>query len=340
MERSGTSAEGLEYRLPDLPYLRLRVEMASVREAWLPEFKGSMLRGAFGHALKATACTYGPGSPCEECVLRRGCMYTSVFETFVEDRPTPFSRGNRESPRPYLFESDTRPGSGQRHFREGDELGFDLLLFGKAAQLQPVVILALERMARGGLGPWRKPFELSRVRFLEGDGRWSLGYDRGLQAWGTPIPSLTPVSTLAAPGKAPVAVPERLQLRFVNPTRILHHKRLQSRIHDFRSLVFRMLRRTLDLAHFYAPGAQVDWAFGRFLDRANAITIESQQLTVRDMRRYSNRQRRTMALPGVVGTLTLAGDLAPFLPLLRSAEITHVGKGTTFGMGKVEVVGV
>ena len=40
---------------------------------------------------------------------------------------------------------------------------------------------------------------------------------------------------------------------------------------------------------------------------------------------------------GVVGEMTLEGDLRPFSALLRTAEIVHVGKGTTFGLGKIEV---
>jgi hypothetical protein len=44
-----------------------------------------------------------------------------------------------------------------------------------------------------------------------------------------------------------------------------------------------------------------------------------------------------MKLGGLVGTMRLAGDLAPFTPLLRTAEVVHVGKGATFGLGKVSV---
>lgn len=32
------------------------------------------------------------------------------------------------------------------------------------------------------------------------------------------------------------------------------------------------------------------------------------------------------------------GDVSPFAPLLRAAEILHAGKGAVFGLGKVEVV--
>jgi len=36
-------------------------------------------------------------------------------------------------------------------------------------------------------------------------------------------------------------------------------------------------------------------------------------------------------------TLPQSGDLAPFAQLLATAELVHVGKGTTFGLGWVEV---
>jgi CRISPR/Cas system endoribonuclease Cas6 (RAMP superfamily) len=45
-----------------------------------------------------------------------------------------------------------------------------------------------------------------------------------------------------------------------------------------------------------------------------------------------------MKLGGIVGELMLEGEeVAPFLPLLGAAEIVHVGKGATFGLGKIEL---
>jgi len=40
---------------------------------------------------------------------------------------------------------------------------------------------------------------------------------------------------------------------------------------------------------------------------------------------------------GFCGRITLEGDIEPFSELLRMAEVLHVGKGTTLGMGKVRV---
>jgi CRISPR/Cas system endoribonuclease Cas6 (RAMP superfamily) len=44
-----------------------------------------------------------------------------------------------------------------------------------------------------------------------------------------------------------------------------------------------------------------------------------------------------MNFGGLLGHVELEGDLAPLAALLRTAEIVHVGKGATFGLGKVEI---
>ncbi len=98
-----------------------------------------------------------------------------------------------------------------------------------------------------------------------------------------------------------------------------------------------MLRRVLEPAHFYAPGAAIDWEFGRLLGRSAEVRVVGSELRWRELERYSNRQERKTPLDGFVGSVTLAGELGPFVPLLRAAEVLHVGKGTTFGLGRVAV---
>jgi hypothetical protein len=105
----------------------------------------------------------------------------------------------------------------------------------------------------------------------------------------------------------------------------------------FRALAFAMLRRTLELAHFHVPGAVVDWSFHRLLAQANGVRVAASDLRWHDWQRYSNRQQRKMTLGGFVGTVHVEGDLAPFAALLRTAEIVHVGKGTTFGLGRLRL---
>jgi len=98
-----------------------------------------------------------------------------------------------------------------------------------------------------------------------------------------------------------------------------------------------MLRRVLELATFHVPGTAPDWTLRPLLDHAGTVRIAASDLHWFDWERYSNRQERTMNFGGLLGHVELEGDLAPLAALLRAAEVVHVGKGATFGLGKVEL---
>jgi hypothetical protein len=76
---------------------------------------------------------------------------------------------------------------------------------------------------------------------------------------------------------------------------------------------------------------------GSLLALADPVEVDASELAWHDWQRYSNRQQREMTLRGLVGKVVLRGDLAPFAALLRTAEVLHVGKGATFGLGRIEV---
>ena len=45
-----------------------------------------------------------------------------------------------------------------------------------------------------------------------------------------------------------------------------------------------------------------------------------------------------MSLCGVIGTVSYEGDISDFMLLLRLGEYVHVGKGTSFGLGKYKIL--
>lgn len=313
----------MPYPLPAVPHLPLTFTLRAQAPARLPPFKGSMLRGAFGHALRRTVCSMGPEQPCESCRLRRGCVNTRIFETFVEGTPPPLLRGLPTSPRPYVFE----PGDDRRDFAPGDPLTFGLLLIGQAAELQAYVTLAVERMATAGLGVNRTPFALDQVEARTPDGAAVL-----LFADGRPHgPAVVPPSFAPTDGLSGT----RATVHLRTPLRLKVRNGLAETV-TFRDLTFAMVRRVLELAWFHVPGAgeTIDWNFRPLLRDAEAIAC-TPRLAWHDWDRYSNRQQTKMTLGGLVGALHLEGDLTPFAPLLRAAEILHVGKNTTFGLGKI-----
>ena len=55
------------------------------------------------------------------------------------------------------------------------------------------------------------------------------------------------------------------------------------------------------------------------------------------MIRYSNRQQRLMNLEGLIGRITLTGDLSLFSELLSLGELVHIGKNATMGLGQYKI---
>ena len=98
-----------------------------------------------------------------------------------------------------------------------------------------------------------------------------------------------------------------------------------------------MLRRTLELSHFFVPAATINWEFHDLLTAASDVEIIQKYLHWHDMNRYSSRQKTEMKLGGFIGKITLKGPLEPFIDILRTSEILHVGKATSFGLGKIRL---
>ncbi len=130
-----------------------------------------------------------------------------------------------------------------------------------------------------------------------------------------------------------------MALHLLTPLRLKTRGRLTARP-SFRDLTFNMLRRILEMAYFHVPGATLDWSFRPLLDHADSVQISAADLRWQDCKRWSQRQQTSMTLGGVVGRIDLEGDLTPFASLLAAAEVVHVGKGATFGLGKVAVEGL
>jgi hypothetical protein len=102
---------------------------------------------------------------------------------------------------------------------------------------------------------------------------------------------------------------------------------------EFHILIRTLLRRLSNLAYFHC-GTELDLNFRGLITAAEQIETVHSDLRWYDWERYSARQDTRMKLGGFVGKVTYRGDLQPFLPLLRLGEFVHIGKGTSFGLGK------
>lgn len=307
--------------LRKIRYARFRLEMASVDRLKLPAYKGSTLRGAFGHAFKKLVCVKRD-LDCSTCLIADRCAYHYVFETPFSAEGDP--RGYAFAPHPFVIE----PPEAPRHVYDPDtdfQIGF--VLIGRALDYLPYFIYAFEEMGRRGLGAGRGKAALRRIIAL-GSGEEQCIYD-------VETGRLTPDYPVCAGPPAGEATGTRLRLRLCTPTRLRTEGRYARRL-DFSLLVRALLRRSSDLARFHC-GTELAVDYRHWIERAAGVWQVAARLGWHDWERYSQRQDRKITLGGLSGEVEFAGDWEPFLPLLRLGADVHVGKGTVFGLGRYEI---
>lgn len=223
-------------------------------------------------------------------------------------------RGGSGAPRPFVCRGPTPPELPP----DGGTTVAELVLFGAAARQAGTWDEAVRRAAGDGFGHPRAAFEVIGTR------DW---FEGTVHEW---IHQRRSQLTVCA---GPVAVRVSLQ----TPTYL---KRAGARVDpSTATLTAAALRRMENLAQLY--GAAVDGSGDRraLLDEAAHTDRHPDYRSWFDcqpVRRFSHRQRQPIRIAGVVGWFQ--GPVSDrVLDVLLAAELLHVGKSTTLGMGRVRV---
>jgi hypothetical protein len=284
-------------------------------EAFLPVFKGSTLRGALGHSLKQTTCAL-KRQDCANCMLATNCGYAFLFEV---------KTGNAaHRPHPYVFEP---PLEDWRFRDKGGSLEFAITLFGKANDYLPHIVYAIREMGQIGLGKKKV-----------GDGRFSLESVRqGDQIIyeGTTLQSPTDLPDLTLEAASGLAV-TKIMLSCSTPLRLKYDNQLQNGL-PFHLLIRAALRRISSLEAAYGNG-EPPLDYKGLVAKATDVQMISSTCRWVEIERYSNRQKTSMFIGGILGeTLYHGENLSEFIPFLRYCEAVHLGKQTSFGLGRIQV---
>ena len=308
-----------------LPLTRLHLTVQAGAPLQLPPYAGSMLRGAWGHALLALSpLPHQDGQP---CALHASCPYCQLFAA----PPLPGHSLQKFShmPQPYVIEP---PLGGAQRLQAGQSFGFDLVLIGKALALLPVVEQAWQRALRTGLGANHAPCTLLEIK--EGNGLQSLpGKREQLSNLNDEarVPDLLPLPLGEGRGEG---YPHRATLHFHTPLRLqVQGKPARANQLTARDLLIALARRHQLLRDVHLGAAAPQYDFKTLVGQAEAIKLHAQDLHWFDWGRYSQRQQQEMQLGGLLGAVTLHGDLAPFAELLHLGQWLHVGKNATMGLG-------
>lgn len=303
--------------LSSFTFLRIRFTIRARGLLRFGEYAGAALRGAFGDALLRQYCVFGFDECRPTCSIAERCGYCYLFKT------PPSSHNLRgvttEAPRPYVLV----PVLERPEVDSGESFRMDLTLFGRATTEFPRVVHAVKEALPQGLGGGRVPCDLLALELLDASGNPMAIED---------IPAVPPVCSL------PLEEVEKVRQVTILLETPLHLKKSSgtpSTIHSFADLWQALTWRISLLGSYHCDLKSGDW---RFPGSEQKIRVVDACLHWTKYRYYSSRQRQYNALSGLMGTITFAGELGPYLPYLRLGEITHVGSHCVFGLGKYRVI--
>jgi hypothetical protein len=262
-----------------------------------PGTAANRLRGAFGAILRKLACS-PECAGARTCEVRDSCLYALMFEPTTKIGPS----GLVDHPRPFVFRTSHLDGVT---VPAGETFHFDFHWFDLRRPSIEIVIRAFTELAHQGLGPERAGAELVDVRGADAPLRVSLN--------------------------AEAEHVHRVTIRFETPTELKAGGHAIARP-DFGVLVARVRDRISTLRALYDDGP-LKLDFREFGERAARVSMTRCDIRHMEISRRSGRTGQIHPLGGFVGEAEYEGDLTEFIPYLRAAHWTGVGRQTAWGKG-------
>jgi hypothetical protein len=310
-------------------YGRYEFRCRFLSDAHLPDYKGSTIRGIFGHALKSLVCALRQQT-CVTCLLKAQCLYAVVFETRLAVTPTAGIR-IADVPHPFVIRP---PLNDQTHFEKGDIFVFSLLLFGNVNHQLPYFIYTVERMGNIGIG---KKIDGRRARFtletISQENRIIYTHEDQTLL----IDEDSPRLTLSDPPEVADSK-SRLKIELKTPLRLKFKNQYVAEL-PFHILARAMLRRVSTLLTVY-NGGEPPLDYHGLTKISETVQMTDSSLRPHKWHRYSNRQKRKFSIRCLTGTVSYEGALKEFWPLIEFCEKTNIGGKTAFGLGEIKVVKV
>ncbi len=304
---------------------KFKFTLEAIDNIRLPEYKGAVFRGGFGYAFRKVVCIQRANKDCTDCMIRKSCVYSYIFETPLPD-DAEVLRLYKTVPHPFVLEP---PLDDNRIIEKYSETEFNLILIGKAIDYLPYFIFTFNELGKTGIGRDRSRFTLKKVESITADDSRIPIYNHQEQILESGYHVINPEQLIKHEQT------NEIELKFITPLRVKFDGKITSNI-EFHIILRNLLRRISSLSIFHC-GKKYECDYTALIEEAKKIETTKNKLKWYDWERFSTRQKQKMNLGGLVGSITVNGNLNPFLQLLRLGEYIHVGKNTSFGLGRYEI---
>ncbi|MBO9129085.1 CRISPR system precrRNA processing endoribonuclease RAMP protein Cas6 [Bacillus sp. 165] len=299
-----------------LPYIHLTITLQCQTSGSLPVNKTSMLRGVIGTIFKKNVC-HDYELMCKDCKYINTCIYPALFES--PTRLVQVLQRGGTVPHPYII----RCHNEETRFQYKDNLTFEFILMGKeAASFVTYLYHVFDKLQTLGMGKDRVRFKVVSVTQKGESEEEILLYNEDVIS----APSLV---HFRPKDKAF----EKLSIQLITPLRMLREGKVVRELKP-QDLLWQVQHRWKQLSVLHGIREET-----MELPEIPADSILFCHGEWSEVRRFSNKQKRSIALNGLKGTISIANtpELQQWLPYLQFGELFHVGKATTFGLGQYEI---
>lgn len=318
-----------------LPLKEFRLELELTDAARLPPWPGTEIRGMILQGLRATLCREDQAMACRSCPATGVCAYPALTGE-LPVRPALRALGVDRPPAPWLLhwplESFPRE-ERMRLWRPGERIVFHLLLLGPYIEALPHFIHGLAVIGRKPYLGWqvRGGFVTALAERVWREG----GRERARVVFqdGAPAPGEPPPETLAgrlSQRLEQLADAQALRLEFQTPLRLMLHDKPVDQLTPG-LLIERCLHRMKLLAAVWGEASPAS-----FPEVTPAAEFVSADFRYRPWKR-PGRGKQLIPYGGLLGEAVIGAAEPAVKALLAAAEVLHLGRGATLGLGQVGV---
>lgn len=258
------------------------------------------------------------GNACDECPMNQQCAYSVIFESPVP-RNNPYLAGRNRYPHPFTLYCKT---TGRAPARRVD---LSLTLIGRAIPYFPYLYFALKEAGAAGVFRERTPYKIQDVTV----NKESI------------VENPEKLKTDIAPFKWTLTEPSEtlehcnLKINFISPFRLKIGGSYSVKF-SYREFLESLKRRLTLLYQSYGTEQGIIPTLPPIPEKRTTLLIHWE-----DYPRYSARQKTSLRLGGVVGSMEVAGNFSAIeKSFLTGSAIFHAGKNTAFGFGKIGLTGL
>ena len=304
-------------------YIKLHFTLVILENGTLPRTKVSALRGGMGHALLMANCIRD--EHCETCDFSEDCLVQRMMYPKMKIRPDFMNTKDSEG---FVIEcEDTR-----EWVHAGDELSFNLLLFGRTI-VYFQYLQAFHYFGMQGIGREHVRFQISKVTNTVGETLVE-GSSIYKERYTVMLVSDYVRHRLASAEVRKIVDRDCCRLVFQSPLALKYQGEMQE--HFLPEAIIAAIERRIFILNCYEGNEEYSKDIAALAEE-HIPAVLNERVWPERVKRYSGTQNSKVAFNGIRGWCDLKG-LEDTIELLLAGELLHIGKNTSFGFGKFTLV--